>query len=728
MVDKIRREPNEKIDFFYREAIQGLQDAIDWGIKTEGKKTKKETLKAALQKNPELADEIDQKVMESLSKKDVNNLSYNDLLVLNDEISRLRNLGILKSELYRKQRARAIASETTAMTDAVDKARPNIMPSVERANALRPMRIFDMLDGGKNFAGRIFNFFYKLTNEDYNTELLNVDNRQNAMNRRRDELGISLNDLQQRRIVGEFDLSVDEMMSIYGGWKNAASQAALRYGGIAKKVGGKDVYVEMTDAIHNEIADALTENEKIWADTIIAEYDQHHSRMRNSVIAAENRDPGKETNYTKMRRIGVTFDTTEQEIMDDLALRHFFRKDGPHKGFTIRRKDIPAEYQKPIELGLTKIWMQEVRKQEHYINNALHIKDMQAILNDEKFQRSIVDKFGAPVLDTVKHFVKSVANPDFYKTFGDIEQISKIARRHTAIAYIAFNMNSILNQVTGIVPYWADSSVADIMKSAMDAAFHPMQAYESAKEKHYQLSHQFIEREIDELQRVDETAYKKIIGTIGRTGMYGLLMIDRATRVIGINAVYNKAIRDGLSPKEAANKAAMVTLRTQEASSPKDLAKLYSSNEVLNWFTMFTNQLNQIYNIATYDIPVAWRNKEYQEAARSAISLATMAMMIWMIQEKRLPEEPEDILQALGQQFVSSWPLIGSYVVSGAQGWSASAPPPLKAASAVGKAGILAYEGDYEAMIQKLAEPLAIGTGFPYQASKQLYNFIEENE
>lgn len=726
LVEKINAEPSKNVDFFYREAIKGLQSAIDWGITTEGKKEQKDALKALLKKNPEKATEIPAELLETLNKKDVDSLSYNDLLVLNEEVNRLKQIGKLKSELYHKQRRKAIETETKEMTATIGKATKNLMPSVERANALRPTRIFDMLDGGKKFAGRIFNFFYKQTNEDYNAELQNIDNRQTAMKRRREELGISFWALSRKRAVGEFNLTVDEMLSIYAGWKNPASRAALRYGGIPKKIKGKEIYVELTDEIYNKIEAELTENEKIWGDTIIAEYDQHYNRMRNTVIAAENRDPGNEVNYTKIRRKGIQFVSTEQELLDELAVRDFFRTVEPEKRFTIKRKDIPAEYQKPIELGLTKIWMQESRKQEHYINNALHIKDMQAIVKEENFRESIRERFGGPVLDTVDHFVKSIANPDFYKTFSDIEQISKIARRHTAIAYIAFRLTSILKQIPQLMMYWAKSSAVDMLMSAMDATFHPMQAYEKAKGIHYQISHITIEREMEELQRADENLYKKIINTIGTTGMYGIFAIDRASRVIGINAVYNKAIRDGMSPTEAADKASMTTLLTQEASSPKDLAKLYSSNEILNWFTMFTNELNQIYNITTYDIPVAFRNKNYREATRSAIALATSAMMIWMIQNNDVPDEPEDAAQALAEQLVSSWPLIGSYLVSGAKGWSAQAPPPLKAATSVGKAAARAVEGDYEKMLYNLTEPLAIGTGFPYQAAKEIYNFIEE--
>jgi GNAT superfamily N-acetyltransferase len=738
LVKNIRKEPNEKVNFFYREAIQGLQNAIDWNVKTEGKKQKKETLREFISRNPDKADEIPAKLMETLSKKDVNNLSYGDLLAMNEEINRLKQLGELKSDSIRAERARAIEKEASDMAAIINKAPVGFIQKalkgigqekiaqVERAFSLRPGRIFDMLDGGKDFAGRIYTFFYGHTNEDYNTELLNTEQRQEGMKRRQAELGISMDGLLQKRTVGDFILTVDEMIHVYIGWKNAKSRATMMYGG-GEIASSKD-YMLVDDALYNQIVDHLTENEMIWGDTIISEYAQNsYDRLRNTVIAAENRDMGKEDNYTPIQVIREDIVSAEQELLDELALRHYFRQDGPHKGMTIKRKDIPAEFRRPMKLGATKQWFQAVRKQEHYINNALHIKDMQAIMKKDEFRKAIVDKFGQPIFDTMSHFIKMTANPDYYKSYNDIENLSKVLRRHTAIAYIAFRIPSMLNQLTGIMSFWTNSSFGDLLSSAMESAMRPMETYEKAKLAHPQISHQSIEREMEEMQIADNTAYERIIAKVGNAGMFGIASLDRAIRVIGINAVYNKAIRDGLSPKEASDKAAKTTLMTQEASTPKDLARLYSTHEFLNWFTMFTNQLNQIYNITTYDIPTAWRNKNYREASRSAISLATMAMMIWMIQNKDIPDEPEDALQAVGEQTVGSIPLLGSYILSGMKGWNASAPAPLEQAAKAGMA-VMKLDDDPDKALQKLLEPISVLSGFPYQSAKEAYKFIEENE
>lgn len=726
LIAQIKDKPGTDVDFYYREAIQGLQEQIDFGAKTEQQGEKKNTLRELINKNPELENEIPAKIRDDLSKKDIESLSMTDLETLNNEIQRLRNLGALKSSLFQKQRKAALKAKTEAMTKDAQKAKKNILPSMERAHTLRPNRIFDMLDGGKNFLGKIYDFFYQTTNDNYNAELQNTDARQESARKRREALNISVRDLSRKRTIGKLTLALDEWLSVYAGWKNPASRAALKYGGIPQKVGGKEVFTEVTDAMYAEIEAALSEAEKAWADTIIEEYAEHYPRMRRAVIEAENRDPGHQVNYTKMRRRGIQFKTTEEEVIDELNARKFFYQVGPNKAFTLDRQNIPPEFQKPIELGLTKIHLEEIRKQEHYINNARHLKDMRFAANDPQFRQTIEERFGAPVLKTVDEFIDRVANPDFYKSFNEIESLSKVLRRNVALAYISFNVSSVLNQFPSVLNYWSYSSASDMLSGALNLLFHPRKAYESAVNAHYQLSHQSIEREMEELRRADANAYQKIVGAIGRTGMLGIYIIDRATRIVGINAIYNKAIRDGMSPAEASRKAATVTLRVQEAASPKDLARLYASNEVLNWFTMFTNQLNQIYNMTTYDIPVAFYNGNYNEAVRSSVALGLAAMLIWMIDRGELSDEPEDAAVALAEQTVGSVPLIGSAIVSGARGWQSQAPPPIMAGAKLGKAGAYLADEDLEKALSQLAEPVAITTGFPYQAAKEAIQFIEE--
>lgn len=734
LLEKIQKEPSERVDFFYREAIIGLQNSLDFDADTAKSAETKAKTKAFLDTHPDKYGDMPSEVIAKLQQKNIGELSYADLTTIHNEIERLKTVGESKSDAVKAERAAKLETFASDAVAGIKKAPKFLVPIAEKARylvrsiALRGLRLFDMMDGGKDFKGPLANFFYWTTNENTNAELRNVDARHEALKVKLEELGLSFGDLRSERTIDGITLTVDEWISIYAGWKNKASQAALKYGGFEHKVDGKMQHALVTDELYGQIDAALTDKEKLVGDMVIAENAEHYDRMRNAVIRAENRDPGHEVNYTKIRRKGVQYTSSEQEMMDELAYRHFIRQNAPSKGFTLDRKNIPAEYQKPIELGLTKIWLGEVPKQEHYINHALHLKDMRALANRPDFRTALTERFGEQTTRFIDHYIDTIANPDIYKAkTGDVlETASRTARKHVAIVYIGYRLLSIAKQIPSSLMYWAHSSAGDMIQASVQTALHPLKMYERAKEIHYQLSRNVLDREIQEFHQADASAYKKIINKIGSAGMFGIFAADRATRVIGINAVYDKAIRDGLSPSEAAHKAAKVTLMNQESSHAKDLARAYTSNEYLNWVTMFTNQLNQVYNIATYDIPSAWRNAHYQDAARSAFALATMASLIWMIDNRKFPEEPEDLAAAVSDQAISSIPIVGTYAASGMKGWSPSAPAPLQAASGVGKAAKAVKEGDYEKAVKALWEPASIMTGVPYQVIRDANKFLEE--
>ncbi len=741
LIGRLMFTPSKQIDFFYREAIKKLQDAVDFKNTTEQQQAAKEGLRQHIARQTakveagelEKVDDIPPDKLEALTKKDVLSLSITDLRTLDEEMQRLRQLGLLKSRAYRLERARGIKAMSDQAVASIEAA-PK--PRLKRVQAwsLRPLRIFDRLEGGKKFKGPLAQFFYWTTNANVDVELRNTDLRQATMRERAAELGIVHQNLMQLRTIGDLTLTLDQFLSIYAGWKNASSQASHRYGGVMQKVKGVETFVPVTDAMMAEIDEALSDTEKTWGDTIIQEYGEFwDDRGRYATIRAENRDPGRQENYTKMRTIDVEYQTSEQEMVDALARRHFFSQVGPHKAFTIERKDIPAEYRKPIQLGLTQIWIEEVRKQEHYVNNALHLKDMRAVANRKEFRAAVREKFGNATMETVDAFIDRNANPDYYKAFTDVEKVSKILRRHTSIAFVGANLSTMMIQGPSVLLYAAEASMPDMIASAADAVLRPRQSFERAKAIHYQLAHQNIEREISEMRSANVTAYDHAIikmakrgqAGLGKWSFWGILAIDRAVRVIGINAVYNKAIRDGLSVAEATEKAVSVTLRTQPAAHPKDLARLYSTNELLNWFTMFTNQLNQIYNITTYDIPAAWRSGQYRQAIRQAMALGTMGLLVWMIRNGRLPEELEEIVEAFTDQALSSVPLVGRLAVSKLQGWDPSAPAPLKAVGGIVSAGEALVEGDFEKAAQRAVEPAAVLFGLPLQGGKDLYELYE---
>jgi len=238
-----------------------------------------------------------------------------------------------------------------------------------------------------------------------------------------------------------------------------------------------------------------------------------------------------------------------------------------------------------------------------------------------------------------------------------------------------------------------------------------------------------IEREMEELKNLDRGVYNKIRAKVGNTGMMLIYAMDKAAITIGWNAVYQKELRNGNSEAGAAMEADNATLRTQPAANAKDLAQLYTSNEALNWLTMFTNQLNQIYNMAAYDAPMRAKQGSpdmIMSAALGMMGIAISGLGIWAMSNRRLPEEPEDYQEAISEQFVNSIPLVGRIVTEGAKGFRGGEIPPAEAVKSLGYAAF--SDGKFNTRMKKALEAAAVIGGWPYTGPKRAYNFLKEGD
>jgi len=223
--------------------------------------------------------------------------------------------------------------------------------------------------------------------------------------------------------------------------------------------------------------------------------------------------------------------------------------------------------------------------------------------------------------------------------------------------------------------------------------------------------------------------YNSMLAKFGKAGMAGIYLFDTVARTIGWNAVYQKALRSDMSEAEAVRLAQNATLRTQPAAAAKDVAQLYATNEFANWFTMFTNQLNQIYQIATYDTSGYIKNAEYQKAALAYTGLSLTALFIWVITKRRLPESKEDWVDVASEQAINAVPLVGKAIMAGKRGWGGTEIPAFELPKAAGRALSAVAEGKFDDKDMKaIAEGIAVTSGMPYIGPKRVIKVVETGE
>ena len=256
-------------------------------------------------------------------------------------------------------------------------------------------------------------------------------------------------------------------------------------------------------------------------------------------------------------------------------------------------------------------------------------------------------------------------------------------------------------------------------------AKNPREMLAFVAEKWPQASKNLVAREFEILANANDPTYLRLIKKIGRPGLEGIKAVDFVIKSIGLMAVYNKTLQLTGSGMEAQREAQNSMLRTQPTASAKDLAALYTQNEVFNWFLMFTQQLNQIWNITTYDTFTSWNNKNYQAAAADILAVSLNALFIWMLVNKRLPEDDEDFLDMATDQFVNMVPLLGKDIMGGKKGWGGTEIAPLKAAQEISKA---VFSGDMERAAAEVLEQSAAAAGVPIVAIKRGTRFLESGE
>ncbi len=538
-----------------------------------------------------------------------------------------------------------------------------------RSKSLRPSRIFDMFDGGKaTFDGPMHDAFTDEVNKQTDAELRAIDARADAGAAKLAELDLTTADLASKRIIAGKEYTVEEIIGIYGFSLNPRSRLAVVFG---NKIGSRQLaeivwYVENTDPRLGELTN--------W---IIAEFEQHYTRLEDAFIEDQEKRLIKEDSYLPMRRQELDYTPDKRDLLDELKQSLNLKRAYTKKGFTLERQDIPAEFQKPIQLNLWGIWLQQVKWQEHYIHFAKLTRDLHRIERSKEFRSAVGDVFGSEYATTTTNYVSRVANPYVFKSFGFWANASRVLRSNAAVSYLAFNLVTMAKQLPSGLYYLPDAGIGHLTASAAAFAANPLAMVEKVRSLDPQVRHPALERTLEELKLRNRDLYDGVLKKVGKVGLQGIYLMDTVARTIGWNAVYQKALAEGKSEAEGIRLAQNATLRSQPAAAPNDLPELYVSNEALNWFLMFSNQLNQIYNIATFDVPGNWQNKQYAKAGLAITGLTLAGAWMWMLKNRRLPEDEEDFIEMATDPLIDMLPLVGRPIQQARRGFGDAGIGPL---------------------------------------------------
>jgi hypothetical protein len=733
----VLRNPRVSIDYVYKGAMKHLVDVINPKNLSEKSMDKRRALLQFLERNWEQINNIPSKLMRSLNDRVANDYTLEELEEIAQEVKRLEKQGRLKFRLKKARAEKAKAELKAALDEAARRgeALPDRLGAVigkgrktagqkvtkarqaVRAESLRPSRLLDLLDGGKaTFDGLWHRTFYDAVNEAEDSKLRILDSRYENIELVMQDLGITMKDLivrlddpelpaaAQDEFGNEVEWTLQRMIGVYCASKNERATQAIMHGN------------QLTEADIALIVRKLKPEARALGDAIIADYESRWDALQEAYILNTNNEMPKEENYTPLIRMDYVFETPEKQLMDEVAHRIGVAKPKVEKGFTHKRIDIPKEFQTPIDLDVVKNWRQQVDIQEHYIAYAETVNILNNVMQSPEIRKTIDIVHGKAVRQAINDYVQRLANPNIFKSYKELDTLSRMLRRNVAAAALSFNLVTFMKQLPSLAFFLGDTDGSHLMDSAMQFAKDPMKMIEFVRSLDAQVAHVAIERELEEMAKAMQ-GDAGALNNIRKIGMKPIRFFDMIARTIGWNAVYQQAVDQNHGHDEAVRMARNATLRTQPAGNVKDLPALYTHNEGINWLLMFSNQLNQIWNMVTYDTARQAKSGDHKQVMLRGIGVAISALSIWMLSKKRIPDDLDDIIDVGLAQFLGSIPLLGSGINGYRNRYFSQEHPIIgPAAKTIGQLS----EGDIGRATGSAIELGATATGLPVVAGRRL--------
>jgi hypothetical protein len=763
----IMRPPGRSIQYRgYAEQIREIQRGLDPVKRQERTIYSREQYRKFVETNPEAAKYIPKEKLEMIYSVPLSKMTIAELEEINETLDNLRKLGSLYRHLELMQKFRQRAAIKNRLASAVLRGKEPEKPigAVKPTGLFlkgmvatwKPNRVLALLDG--MFAGQEKGPFTELgqtrVNEDWNAYKKAVRERMGKVFKKAEELKFSFDQVSVKMLKGyEWvgrDLDIDgfrysngksptlqDVMYWYIGMKNEHTSAAL--------LAGNNLELPV---ILKGIA-KLSENERALADAIAEDFEINFPRLRDAFIDTFNMDLAGESHYVPMRRRQISYENRLEEVAAELTGRAGVRKQFIARNPTYERIDIADEYQKPIRTDLVNLWVEGVKVQEGFIYQDATIKDMHATLESDQVRAAVLQKYGPELNKWISKYINDLAQAEAYTSMKGLERLSRLGRAHATVAWLGFNMLSVAKQTVGTLGYLADlgplgpayilSSAAQFaagqVKAATGGHFLGNTMVDFVRERSELVRNRQISEELENLKRTNVGIYNNIIGKIGKWGMKALEAMDITTVCIGWKSVYDKVLRETDGDEVKAIAAAdEATLRSQPSARVQDMAEIYRMGEVAKWFTIFTSELNAIWNRLTFDVPLSLRRKEFFRAIADVTSIA-MAGMIIAIASGALQGDDKDkkrkmLLLGLADEFIESWPIVGNdvFAILSNKRFQSGGVKLIPAVTMATETFRQVTEGDWDVALKNLLETLSFSVGLPYAGGRRAIKAIRTGD
>ena len=782
----LRAKKWEYIEEMDEEGKRHRRRAYDTVVGADGKTykvprystTQIEKLKSAFsilfRESPELGKILTNDIVDRINDKPVSAWSIAELKELKKIIDNLAKLGraeqLLKENAlaFEREVARRKVNATIRKTKFYKEPfghgsseQKELMKNMEKRSVLDlpflNMRRFSQtyLDGGKD--GPNAELLVWEERDRYNAKVKEIDRRLKKVFMRMNELKIGEKDFQEKVTLAgvgpgdtDYTITKGDLMAIRLMLRDEDAKAAFIFGNLFSEQ-ERNTWNAETLKFHgnrklNLIFDAvnsdLTTEMKEIGDMIGDDFDKEFDRLNVAVIDLTNQEMKKVRNYYPIHREGVYFDKFGDKILDELKTKYGMMN-LPDSGFTLERIKIGMAHQTPVKLDLFGTWQKAVERQEHLVSYGSYLKKLNAVYKSRRagsVREAILQSFGKSGMDYVDQYISEVANPHEFKGPEEGDRAVRLLRGNMAVGFLAYRWTSVMKQIiTSPLPYMAYAP-----KGMAGAAFqmlksgNPMKFLEEIEGMSEMLKHRTADQIFETIKNMNREGFEGAVRKIGDIGMKGLEFADRFSVAIGWKGVYDEALAKGSSHEEAVRTADDITLKTQPSARGVDLAPVFrGNNEWKRLLLQFGSALNVIYQNIRYDMPQAWRDKEYGRSIGIAVSYAIAGILLGAFGKAIGRDKPDDdeawyrdwVYYSM-TQFSDSVPLVGNEVTGFLKRWIAGDKRRfgdselLPAVESLFSGIDNLFEGDILKAAEELGTGLGLGIGLPTLAMKEYIEFL----
>jgi len=491
--------------------------------------------------------------------------------------------------------------------------------------------------------------------------------------------------------------------------------------------------MQITDAIRNDFEAHFPETKAVYED------------MFNFVVE------GQEHYLPIMITEGRNDIAEKQDEIEALTTGSYQVKISPDRGMNMVRIEIGPTHQTKIETDIFKVFFKGVEREEHFAKFAPYVRDLNTVLrgrsnNSKQLAANLTEMYGKWAVDRLYQHINMVGLPPSAKLNNAWENAAGLGRAlsgNTGVAYIAYNIPAWLAQYPQSIAGFfgkADmrfifSSLLEIMKPGNDLVDRVWEKSAMVRKRVINIAEEYRKNLEKEGGKFKELQAKFI-----EIGMMGQKHADKTMVAAGWWALYQTALKKGMSEEKAVVWADEITAETQPDLSAIETSPIYKDGGLGQLFIRFTQPLNVVWQNLTYDNFIS-REKSFAAVIARVTAYGIAALIVASARGALAKKDGEDkdpdeltrqvFYHLLFSSFFESVPIFGNTASGVAEKLLTGEgkiyqPRYFDFAERLFNIPVKMTNEDYEGAIKDAINALGLGAGLPTSQVNRIIKAIKE--